>query len=331
MSEPVQPAPDPGSSPAPQIAGPPILDLAPPPKSAKRNFWVIGFGLGSTVLALALVYILQDAADVNVMGWYVDYFLPVGAVLVGLVASAGYALAAWKSGLKIRRGLLLAIVLLQVVAYLAAQYTEFAVTGPFVDTDTGRVLSFPEYFHLATVNTAWKDDNGKMGQPLGAMGYGLRLGELVGFVLGTLVSPFLLSKQPYCELCEQYMKSKSLALLPASNTKAGHLFGKKAGNVTAQEAMEAGMTDVTELVMLGSGGDVAGFAAKVNALMPQRSQAKKLTRRIDVRLVSCARCASGRLEIVLSETRGRHVNTTKLGGAEVNQEFVRQLRDRKLA
>jgi hypothetical protein len=298
-----------------------LLDPAAPLKSSKRNYIVIGAGIISSAVALLAVYLLQTSADENVMGWYADFVIPIGAILVGLVASSGYGLAAWKLGIKIRRGLLAAIIALQIGAYFTAQYTEFAMKGPLAD-ETGHVLTFPEYFHLITVNTAWKDEQGKMGTPLGGLGYLLRLGELAGFVLGTLVTPLVLRARSYCELCEEYMQSKSLALLPASNVKAGHIFGKKAIQMTAEEALESGMTEVVELVSLGTAGD---------ALALRRGQYKKLARRIDVKLVSCARCSSGWLEIQMCENHGRQVSVKKIGRSEVGQSFVRELRARKQA
>ena len=146
-----------------------------------------------------------------------------------------------------------------------------------------------------------------------------------------LVSPVLLRAKPYCDACERYMQSKSLALLPASNTKAGHLFGKAAINRTAQEVLEAGMTDVAELVSLAAAADSPAFAAKLTLLAPQRGQAKKLSRRIDVRLVSCARCAAGRLEIQSTQVKGRQVTNTKMGQAELTRQFISDLRQQRTA
>lgn len=297
------------------------------PKKPKRASLVIAAGVASTVLILFLVYILDASnANINPMGWYADYVIPVGAILIGLIASSGYALVAWLTGLKIRRGLLVAIVLLQIGGYFSAKYTEFAVQGPLVHQDTGERVGFFEYFHATTVNMAWKDDHDKMGQPLGGLGYAVRFGEIVGFILGTLIAPFALSKRPYCDPCEQYMKSSSLVLLPASNTKAGHLFGKKAIAMTAQQVMENGMTDVVELVSLATAGDVPGFTAKLAALAPARGQAKKLSRRIDVRLVHCPHCSAGRLDVMLVETHGRSTTSKSLGQTELSAEFLRAYR-----
>ena len=70
-----------------------------PPKSNRRFYIVLACGIASTILALLLVYLLQNNADTNPMGWYADYVFPAGAIFVGLLASSGYGAAAWKTGL----------------------------------------------------------------------------------------------------------------------------------------------------------------------------------------------------------------------------------------
>ena len=43
-------------------------------------------GIATSVLALFSVYLINTKApDVNVMGWYANYVIPVGALLVGAV------------------------------------------------------------------------------------------------------------------------------------------------------------------------------------------------------------------------------------------------------
>jgi hypothetical protein len=52
--------------------------------------------------ALVGVYLLAtNTKDFNIMGWYANYVLPIGALLVGLVASSGYGIASWITGQKI--------------------------------------------------------------------------------------------------------------------------------------------------------------------------------------------------------------------------------------
>src|SRR5438445_9530105 len=80
---------------------------------------VLFYGLASTALALFGVYLLdRTTTDFHIMGWYANYVLPIGALIVGIVASSGYGLASWFSGIKITRGLLWLVLGLQFLAYL---------------------------------------------------------------------------------------------------------------------------------------------------------------------------------------------------------------------
>lgn len=301
----------------------PFLHPAPTAKKDNRILLVIVCGLSSTLLALALVFAL-DRADMNVMGWYANYVFPVGAILVGLVASSGYAIGAWGMGLRFSRILLVAIVLLQIFSYFGIKYAGFAVQGPLVDR-TGRVVGFMEYYHITTVNSAWKEEHGKLGKPLGNLGYLIRLGEITGFALGTLIAPIALSRKPYCELCERYMKTKVLALLPASKFKKGHLFGKPASEMTEQEVMETSMASAVQLVSLAATGNTPALTENLAAVQPLRKQAKKLRRTLRLQLVYCAQCHSGYIEIIQTETKGRNTNRISLGRTELQRQVISDL------
>src|SRR5262249_23664204 len=149
----------------------------------------------------------------NIMGWYGDYIIPIGALLIGVVASSGYGIASWFSGVRIHRWLLALILFLGLFAYFAAHYIEFRSQGPLVPRDTGAPVTFPEYFHAMTITMAWKSESKPpssyrlpgMGpqqqeeepETLGKWGYLVRLGELVGFVGGSLIAPAILLAHPY--------------------------------------------------------------------------------------------------------------------------------------
>src|SRR5687767_7320502 len=88
--------------------------------------FVILCGLITSALTLAGVYWLNaNTTDFAIMGWYANYVLPVGAVLVGLAAGSGYGIASWMTGVRISRQLMLTVVLLQTVMYFAAEYVEY--------------------------------------------------------------------------------------------------------------------------------------------------------------------------------------------------------------
>src|SRR5258708_3259201 len=182
-----------------------ILPPAPTSVREERSYLpVILAGLASTALALVGVYILDvRASDFHIMGWYADYVLPVGALIVGVAASSGYGLASWFSGVKITRTLLLIVLALQLGAYFAALYIEFANLH-LVHRLDGSQVGFFEYYDFIARGFAWKQSNGSTGEPLGLWGYFFRGLEVVGFVGGSLIAPLALFKARYCAECQRY-------------------------------------------------------------------------------------------------------------------------------
>src|SRR6185295_12313485 len=103
---------------------------------------VIICGLASTAATLLGVYLLNVFTDdFNIMGWYANYVLPVGAIMVGVAASSGYGLASWLTGIKITKSLLWIVLALQVAAYFVAQFIEFQSLH-LVHQKTGQPVGF---------------------------------------------------------------------------------------------------------------------------------------------------------------------------------------------
>jgi len=270
--------------------------------------------------------LISHYGDENVMGWYANYVIPAGAVLVGLVASSGYGLASWLTGVKIRRKLLLTIVLLQILAYFAAQYVEFASMGPLVEKSTGKVLTFPRYYHLNAVNFAWQKDDGKPGEPMGEAGYFFRLLEIVGFVGGSLIVPGVLMKAPYCELCQVYMKKKPLAVLPACTTRKAKK--KDPADVAALQAQQSALLDsatrqMAHLAELCEAADAEAFRQNIQTLDAGSKQAAKLPRRATVDLIHCRGCGTGYLQPAMETGKGNRVERVELSKTHVGRDFVK--------
>src|SRR5262245_46137675 len=150
---------------------------APPPVRASsletassRAPLVLAVGTLTTALALVAVYLLAQAGT-NVMGWYADYILPVGAILVGLVGSSGFALASWKSHCKVTGTLIAEIALVLLGGYIAAEYIAYGLVMKKMGIEAP--IGFFRYFDLVTRTIAF-EDHGKPGSPLGMLGYGIR-------------------------------------------------------------------------------------------------------------------------------------------------------------
>jgi hypothetical protein len=236
------------------------------------------------------------------------HVIPAGALLVGLLASSGYALAAWFSGRRISGGLLLTIICLQVLAYFAAQYIAFLDRGPVRSPTGSGQMGFFEYFDLTTKAFAWKKTSGNgVAEPLGKLGYLLRFGEILGFSLGALILPLALWGVPYCELCERYMKTRQLAVLPAETAAA------------------------EEVTRLAGAKDIDGFANCVQGHQANSKANNKLPRRISVTLIHCPQCSGGRLKLMREEGSGQQARATLVSVLPLAPEFVRDVVAARLA
>ena len=288
---------------------------------------VVGAGLITTTLALFGVYLLNRHADENIMGWYANYVIPAGAILVGLVAASGYGLASWFAGVKITKLLLWTIVLIQIAAYFAAQYIEFTVVKPVYQD--GTPLGFWEYFDAVTRAFAWKGTRGKPGQPLGMWGYGLRALEIVGFVLGSLILPIVLWKKAYCSACQVYFRTKSLGLIPAGiaprKVKKSDAEGQAAYAKEQEDAWNAGAALLGALTEKAAAGDADGFRALLadHAPKPKQKEYAGLARRIALSAQHCPRCHAGFLAATVFEGKANEIKQTPLGQTPLAPPFVR--------
>jgi len=321
------------------------LTYAPPAKAKHLPILVLVWGGLTTLGALVGVWALNAFGDENIMGWYGNYIIPVGAILVGLVASSGYGIASWVIGVKIRKHLLWTILGIQVLAYFAAQYIEFRMIRPVAPlnahaeavmegrTPTGtplwRPIGFPEYYHLRAVTFAWaKRTGGGSGEPLGMWGYFFRLLEIVGFVGGSIIAPAVLGAAPYCELCQVYMKTKLFGKVPTSvearkikktDTEAGAQY-----EAEQHQASEKGLAEVARLQELAMAPDPPAFAQAVGSLAPSVKDKRidKLPSRVHVNLVYCPHCHNGTVQPSLLSGRGDQVNTQKLDPIELSRDHI---------
>lgn len=306
--------------------------LPPAPTSVREErsrLPVVISGLITTSLALLGVYLLDvNASDFHIMGWYADYVLPVGAVIVGVVASSGYGLASWFSGVKITRSLLWIVLLLQVGAYFAAQYIEFRNLH-LVHRSSGEAVGFFEYYDAVARSFAWKQENGTEGEPLGVWGYFFRGLEVVGFVAGGLIVPLVLRKAPYCADCQLYMKTRQLALVPASvpakKVKKSDLAAKEAYDASQQQAFDAGKQTIAGIQQLATANNTAEFQRKIEELKPGKKSAAKLPGRFSMQLVHCKRCFAGRITSNLLVGQGKQLKKTEFARTDLHQEFVRSV------
>ncbi|GAB5535221.1 MAG: hypothetical protein Rubg2KO_14700 [Rubricoccaceae bacterium] len=286
-------------------------------------------GLLTTALALAGVWWLaHNADDFNVMNWYAWFILPIGPLLVGLVAGSGYGLASWFTGFRVGKATLAVVVVLQLIAYGLAQYIDYL---EIVETYSAYPPSFVQFFDEVTRSISFQSDDFDSTGPLGALGYGVRLLEVLGFVGGALMILAGLRGRAYCDDCGTYMKTDSIVSIPASATgKAGMFAGKekKAAHAEASEAAyQSGATIHDALFAQVGQGDAEGFSATVQQIrtsgkLEKGKPMKGMPRLFVVNLTSCPSCRQGNVSSVLRTVNGQDVHDEPVSSLPVTSEFV---------
>jgi len=289
---------------------------------------VLFSGVATSALTLLGVYLLDISnSDFHIMGWYADYLLPVGAIIVGVAASSGYGLASWFSGVKITKLLLWAVLAIQLIVYFAAQYIEFSHLK--LMHRNGTPVGFFEYYDYVARAFAWKHDNGGHGEPLGIGGYFFRALKIVGFVGGSMIVPAVLRNAPYCQACRRYMRARQLSLLAASvpikKVKKKDFEGHAAHKAEQEEAFARGKRITEILQKMAADGQAPEFNQTLGELQPKKKQAAKLPHRFSLHLVSCKRCRSGWLLVKLLSGQGKQLKATVLARNDLQPEFVRSI------
>ncbi len=291
----------------------PVVHAQPVIREARTSTAPLVLLGGAVTITLALAGVwLADRAGESVMGWYADYVIPVGAILVGLVAASGFGIASWSTGTKITGLLLLAVTAMLLGGYVLAQYVEFRLAFP-----DGAVLAngdpagFLDYYDAVTRSFRWMEHD-KPGAPLGMLGYLVRLGEVVGFTGGGVLVPFALRKVPYCDACRVYMRSPLVGRIPAGiatkkiNSRK-HPQEAQAQEARVRQALDEAMAKLQAIVS-ASAMDGAAFGQALSEHAPKGARAvEKLPARLWIHLVHCRRCGRGELRADLVTGQGKQL------------------------
>jgi hypothetical protein len=188
-------------------------------------------------------------------------------------------------------------------------------------------VSFVTYFDYAARSFAWQKKDGSAGEPLGAWGYAFRLLELAGFCLGSLIIPFALKNAPYCDDCQTYMKSRQVAILPASapyrRVKKSDVTAFAAYQNEQQAAADQGHALVAAFGENATAGNADGFLSLVAEHKGQTTKNEKLPARVALSLVRCPKCSGGYLKAMLRTGHGKQMQQKEMGRNPVSPSFMR--------
>ncbi len=250
---------------------------------------VNAIGALTTIVALAGVYAIAKQGF-NLMLFYANYVLPVGAILVGAVCASGYGIAGWYTGLKMSPRLIWGVVAQLALAYFIAQYEMFRTFVP-----ESSPLGFWQWFDATTRGFSFSKTGG--GQ-FGVFGYAMRALELAGFVFGGWLVPKALSAKPYCEPCRTYQRTTTLVKLPAGPKRPA--FGKP----SADDELRLGAIAEEQMRALFAEALLANRASFNQLAKSLDATTVSLTAAMIVELVRCPRCFDGKLTASLVTGQG---------------------------
>lgn len=302
-----------------------------PSTSVASEILVIAGGILTTVLSLGGVYWLANhVEDYQIMGWYILYLLPAGAMIAGMAAGSGYGITSWVTGKKVGGGLIAAILVVQVAGYCAAQWIEFKSYD--LVYESGETVDFLDYYDATTQSMAFTERySDTPSEPLGVVGYLFRFLELVAFALGGLLIPILLRSKPYCEVCYSYMKTRSIGLIPAAVTKRKALRKvvgeQKTHKEEMEEAFQNGLAESEGLAQAAQSNDSAGIREVLIRNLGSKKETGKLFHRIQIELSHCPKCSSGQLSCYMQSGHGKNIDKQEIFAKAVSAGVVKELID----
>ncbi len=190
---------------------------SPAPPSSKPGLIVLLAGVASSALVMWIVSMLADA-DINIMGWYYFYLVPVGALVVGVFSGAGYAIASRKVNMTLTPGFVTGMVFISLLDYLANQYVTYSSQVESLHLPSR--FSFFDYLRMICENMTFnRGDGAPRGNPIGMVCYLFKGLEVLGYVAGSTLPAKMAFESvvttPDCLKCRQYYVAKRFGYLNA--------------------------------------------------------------------------------------------------------------------
>ena len=307
----------------------PSPDFAPPAASPERSpAPVLLAGAATTAAALAAQYFLNQQ-EINPLGFHLNYIIPAGAIGVGLVATGGFSLAAWKGGHRITGRVLFFCAAVLVAGYFAEQYLEYRQVFPDGRSRAGKAVGFWQFYEVygRTMRFTSKRAGGA-GKSLGVWGLGVLALRVAGFTLGGLVGPFALRTKSYCAPCGRYRNERTLAVVAAGIKPK--LFGNDSPERVAQRTEKAQAAEVLLSAVLADAakGDGASLTTRLASAGPpdQKSAATAADTRLSFSLRACPQCGDGELVVSKITGHGKQIRTVEVARQPIGRAVAEALK-----
>lgn len=284
------------------------------------NSMVLISGSITSGIALMLVYLLNQV-EFNPMGFYFLYLVPVGALLVGLLAGSGYAVGSRLTNVRVRGRMLQIIFLAGVVTFFAAHYITYreALAEAGVSAEQARFVDYLQWICENMVYDQYLIDQHNEAWELGPLGYGFKALECVGFAFGGLIPLLVLKAVPYCDVCQFYRRKVACGVLN-SEEQRDLLKRKKAKEreVIIGEVL-ASMSERTGKLLDSMRNGPLGRNLDLMQGLPQKADKQSIAR-VRVDLMKCPGCdRHSVIAMLANQTVDGQENTPELDRIDVEQ------------
>ena len=268
---------------------------------------VILCGLLTTIISLVIVSLLAST-DFNLIGWYVLFIIPAGALIVGMASGTGYFIGSKLTNSKIAGIFIWLVFFISVAGYIGSHYVTYRALGEIEG------LTFLEYIKITVENFTFGKigEDGEAGTPLGKWGYLFLVLEGIGFSVGAMVPALCLSGAPYCDSCKLYLKKTAKGHIPSASDRSAL---KKQSKPEKVQLLEGAINEVVEASQVfGESIAEASYEDTMLAVgqLDQKPTAKSLASST-VQLMKCPHCSSHHAKVVLANcTVDGQANTTDL-------------------
>lgn len=187
---------------------------SPQTRPPSKPGWIV-FIAGVTTSALVLWLV----AGTSIMGWYLYYIIPIGALIVGVLSGLGYAIAARSVNMTLSPAFVTGMVSVALVDYFAALYITYDNLLATTGADATR-YSFVQFLRDSCELISFSGGDGSSpGNPIGLWGYFFKSLEVIGYVAGATLPAKMavtsVSGTPDCPRCKQYFINYRCAYLNA--------------------------------------------------------------------------------------------------------------------
>lgn len=178
-------------------------------------------GIAAAVGMVAINVGAQRALDLDFLGLTYAFILPVGAILGGLGAAAGYYFAARITSTLPSRRMLFEMLAIGVSTWLLMHWVDYA-TMRFANGALVRdALPFVDYLQLRTEHlqlTIESASTNSTTPELGLLGYAHELLQVAGFLAGGFIMWTALKRHEACTPCSRYARTFPLLQRVSSAT-----------------------------------------------------------------------------------------------------------------